>query len=217
MRIFLIRHGESIQNTKENIDKLPDHKIYLTDNGKHQANDCGEFLKKYCQENNIDLTNSTLFVSPYERTRQTAQIINTHLQIEDVKEDITLIEHQYGLFDNREFEEWSTFTEEYAYYDNYYRNNGKFYAKFPQGESPFDVALRTRQFINTLFRDINDGVENFFIVTHGTTMRAFLLSYFHYSPEWFNAEPNMQNCSVRLIEKIDRKNYDRDYIYGGRL
>ena len=217
MRIFLIRHGESIQNTKENIEKLPDHKIYLTENGKKQANNCGKFLKKYCKENNIDLTNSTLFVSPYERTRQTAQIINTHLNIDDVKEDIALIEHQYGLFDNREFEEWSTFTEEYNYYDNYYKHNGKFYAKFPQGESPFDVALRTRQFISTLFRDIDEGIENFFIVTHGTTMRAFLLSYFHYSPEWFNDEPNMQNCSVRLIEKIDRKNYDRDYIYGGRL
>ncbi|MBE7074887.1 MAG: histidine phosphatase family protein [Clostridiales bacterium] len=120
------------------------------------------------------------------------------------------------MFENKEFDDWQTYSEEYKHYDNYYHNNGKFYAKFPQGESPFDVALRTRQFINTLFRDVQDGKENFFIVSHGTTIRAFLLSYFHYSPEWFNAEPNMQNCSVRLIEKIDRKNFDRDYIHGGR-
>lgn len=35
MKIFLIRHGESIQNTKENYRlKLPDHKVYLTEEGK---------------------------------------------------------------------------------------------------------------------------------------------------------------------------------------
>lgn len=216
MRIFLIRHGESIQNTHENFENLPDHKIYLTQKGQEQADDCGKFLKMYCEKNNIDLQNSTLFVSPYQRTRQTAENINKHLNIKDIKEDICLIEHQYGLFENMEFDDWQNYANEYKHYDNYYNNNGKFYAKFPQGESPFDVALRTRQFINTLFRDIDDGKENFFIVSHGTTIRAFLLSYFHYSPEWFNAEPNMQNCSVRLIEKLDRKNIDKDYIYGGR-
>lgn len=35
MKIFLIRHGESMQNTKENeILKLPDHKVYLTNTKK---------------------------------------------------------------------------------------------------------------------------------------------------------------------------------------
>ena len=32
MKIFLIRHGESMQNTKENYKiGLPDHKVYLTE------------------------------------------------------------------------------------------------------------------------------------------------------------------------------------------
>lgn len=216
MRIFLIRHGESIQNTHENPNNLPDHKITLTKKGETEAEECGEFLKKYCLENNVDLKNSTLFVSPYERTRQTAKIINKQLNIADVKEDVALIEHIYGLFENIEDEGWKSYKKEFALYDNYYQNDGKFYAKFPQGESPFDVALRTRQFIETLFRDVAGGVENFFIVSHGTTIRAFLLSYFHYSPEWFNREPNMENCAVRLIERIDNKNFDRDYIFKNR-
>ena len=217
MKIFLIRHGESIQNTYENFDNLPDHKIPLTNNGENQAEQCGKFLKEYCTTNNIDLKNATLFVSPYERTRKTAQKINSYLQIEDIKEDVALIEHQYGLFDNIEDDErLAKFPQEFELYQRYYNNDGKFYIKFPQGESPLDVALRTRQFLETLFRDVNEGKENFFIVSHGTTIRAFLLSFFHYSPEWFNNEPNMKNCSVRLIEKINNKNFDRDYIYGGR-
>lgn len=218
MRIFLIRHGESIQNTHENFDNLPDNKITLTQKGLDQADECGKFLKEYCEKNNVDLNNATLFVSPYERTRQTAKQINKHLNIADIKEDVALIEHQYGLFDNLEDDEREVkFPNEFDLYKRYYNNEGKFYIKFPQGESPLDVALRARQFIETLYRDINEGIDNFFIVSHGTTIRAFLLSYFHYSPEWFNAERNMKNCSVRLIEKIDGKNYDRDYIYGGRV
>ena len=217
MRIFLIRHGESIQNTHENFDNLPDNKITLTQKGLDQADECGKFLMEYCKQNNVDLNNATLFVSPYERTRQTAKQINKYLNIADIKEDVALIEHQYGLFDNiEEDEQGERYPDEYNLYQRYYNNDGKFYIKFPQGESPLDVALRARLFIDTLYRDIDEGIENFFVVSHGTTIRAFLLSYFHYSPEWFNAERNMKNCSVRLIEKIDGKNYDRDYIYGGR-
>ena len=189
----------------------------MKNKGEEQANEVGKFLKKFVEEKNIDLTKSTLWSSTYLRARQTSNIINKYLNIKDVKEDVALIEHQYGLFDNISDEDREKeFDKELKHYNKYHDNNGKFYVRFPQGESPMDVALRTRQFIETLFRDYNEGVENFFIVSHGTTIRAFLLSYFHYSPEWFNNEANMDNCSVRLILKDGKKNLDLDYIYGGR-
>ncbi len=218
MKIFLIRHGESIQNTGLNYElKLPDHKVYLSDNGKIQANEAGLYLKQYVDIHKIDLDNSTLFISPYTRTRETASIINKYLDIKDIKEDIALIEQRYGLFSDNPIEECKQkFPEQFELYDKYYQNDGKFYAKLPQGESPYDVALRTRQFIDTIFRDYDKGKENFFIVSHGTTIRAFLLSYFHYSPEWFNSEPNLDNCSIRLIDK-EEKNIDKGYIYGKTL
>lgn len=216
MRIFLIRHAQSIQNTKENNEmKLPDHKVYLTEEGKKQAKEAGEFLKQYVEENNINLENATLWVSPYTRTRQTAEIINEVLNIKDVKEDIALIEQRYGLFSDNALEEnKKKYPEEFEFYDNYYQNEGKFYAKMPQGESPFDVALRVRQFIETLYRDINEGKDTFFIVSHGTTIRCFILDWFHHLPEWFAYEPNMENCSIRLIEGED-KNSKEEYIYKG--
>ena len=218
MKIFLIRHGESMQNTGLNYElKLPDHKVYLSDKGKEQANGAGVFLKQYVDIHKIDLNNSTLFVSPYTRTRETAKIINSHLNIEDVKEDIALIEQRYGLFSDNPIEECKKkFPEQFELYNKYYENDGKFYAKLSQGESPYDVALRARQFIDTIFRDYIEGKENFFIVSHGTTIRAFLLSYFHYSPEWFNNESNLDNCSIRLIDK-EESNIDKGYIYGKTL
>ncbi len=213
MKLFLIRHGESIQNTKENYSLgLPDHKVYLSEHGCKQASKAGSFLKSYLDEHQIDISKATLWISPYERTRQTASIINSYLGITDIKEDITLIEQRYGLFSDKEIELIKKlYPEEFAFYDKYYQNDGKFYAKMPQGESPYDVALRTKQFLETIFRDDADPL---FIVSHGTTIRTIVMNWFHHSPEWFNAEPNMENCSIRLINSIDKKSTD-EYIYGG--
>ena len=211
MKIFLIRHGESMQNTKENYKiGLPDHKVYLTEKGKEDAKKAGEFLKQYIEDNSIGLDNSVLWVSPYTRTRETANIINSILGIEKVKEDITLIEQQYGLFSDKEIETLRImYPEQFSFYDNYYQNDGKFYAKLPQGESPFDVALRTKQFINTIYRDKEDVL---FVVSHGTTIKTIVMNFFHYSPEWYNCEPTPENCSIRLIESNDKVNTE-SYIY----
>lgn len=215
MKIFLIRHGESMQNTKENYEiGLPDHKVYLTEKGKKEASEAGKFLKEYIEKNNINLEKAVLWVSPYERTRETAQIINSFLNIERIKEDITLIEQRYGLFSDKEINLIkSKYPEEFKHYDNYYQNDGKFYAKLPQGESPYDVALRTKQFINTIFRD---DEEFLFIVSHGATIKTIIMNWFHYSPEWFNSESNLKNCSIRMIERINKVSTEK-YIYGGPL
>lgn len=217
MNIFLIRHGESMQNTKLNNSLLlPDNKVYLTENGKEQANKVGKFLLNYVNQNNIDILNARLWVSPYVRTRQTAEIINSLLNINDVKEDYALVEQRYGLFSDKDLNQIkSAFPVEFEFYDNYYKNDSKFYAIFPMGESPYDVAIRVRLFLETIYRDKEKGINTLFIVTHGTVLRCFLLNYFHYSPEWFNSEANMENCSVRLISEENGKNIDNGYIYGG--
>ena len=67
------------------------------------------------------------------------------------------------------------YPEQFAFYDNYYQNDGKFYAKLPQGESPFDVALRTKQFIDTIYRDKEDVL---FVVSHETTIKTIVMSLF---------------------------------------
>ena len=211
MKIFLIRHGESMQNTKENYSiKLPDHKVYLTEKGKEEARLAGEFLKQYIITNNISLDNSVLWVSPYTRTRETASIINDILGISKVKEDITLIEQMYGLFSDKELATIKEmYPEQFNFYDNYYQNEGKFYVKLPQGESPFDVAMRTKQFINTIYRDKEDVL---FVVSHGITIKTIVMNFFHYSPEWYSRELTPGNCSIRLIDSNDGINTET-YIY----
>ncbi len=211
MKMFLIRHGESMQNTKENYEVgLPDHKVYLTEKGKEEAKEASKFLKGYVEEEGIDLSNSVMWVSPYERTRETAEIINGELHIPRVKEDYALVEQRYGLFSDKEIDLIrKLYPDQFQHYDNYYQNEGKFYARLPQGEGPFDVALRTRQFLETIYRDKEDII---FVVSHGTVIKTLVMNFFHYSPKWYSEEPTMGNCSIRLIDSEARNNIE-GYIY----
>lgn len=211
MHIFLIRHGESLANIGQNYEKrLPDHLVELSPKGVAQAYEQGVWLADYCRKNGVDLSKARLWRSPYMRTRQTSEEFNKSLDIKDVKEDITLIEQQFGLFDSVPESEWGSRAE--AEYDEFLRqvqNQGKFYARLPMGESPFDVAIRIHQFMGTIYRDYErHGIDTLFVFTHGTTLRTFLMRWFHYSPEWYQAEHNPKNCWIREI--IDDK--DLGYI-----
>ena len=208
MKIFLIRHGETNANIGDNyISRIPDHLVYLTDNGIMQANEAGKWLASYCMQNNIALDNARVWRSPYHRTRQTSNEFNKYLQLDDIREDIALVERQYGLFDSVPEEEWETkFPHEYAECKRQWDNSGNFYLRLPGGESPFDVALRVHQFMGTIKRD---SADTLFVFTHGITLRCFLLRWFHYSPEWYENEKNPKNCWIRLID--DGK--DEGYIY----
>ena len=107
MRIFLIRHGESITNAHENYEKrIPDHLVSLTEKGKEQARTMGTWLKEYCDKEGVDLSRARIWRSPYIRTRQTSEEFNKSLGIADIREEISLIEQQYGLFDSVPYEKW---------------------------------------------------------------------------------------------------------------
>lgn len=125
------------------------------------------------------------------------------MKISDIREDITLTEQQFGLFDSVPEEDWGKlYPNEFAEYKRQISNYGKFYARLPLGESPFDVAVRIHQFMGTIHRDREKhGVDTLFIFTHGTTLRTFLLRWFHYSPEWYHEERNPKNCWIREINE----------------
>ena len=212
MKIFLIRHGESIANTGENeLIRKPDNNVYLTNKGVEQAKKSATFLKNFILENNIDMSHARAWISPYDRTRQTFETFNKEINFVDCREDIHLVEQQFGLFDSVPDEKWADlYPNEAAYYQHLIDHKGKFWARLPLGESPFDVAIRVKSFFGTIQRDLEKhGVDTLFIFTHGVTLRVFLMQYMHYSVEWYQEEKNPKNCWVRFIDdKIDN-----GYIY----
>lgn len=213
MKIFLVRHGESTSNVDPAVHKeFADHAIPLSSKGVVQAMNAGQVIHDYLMCDWLGGRNPRpedrdvmcrLWCSPYERTRQTADGIMRSCGsfIADRKEHVLLCEQQFGLFDGLSSEERTTlYPNEHAFYLKCKKFGGKFWARMPQGESRFDVATRVHQAFGTFHRDHDKhGIKNIIVVCHGVTLRAFVMMWCHLSPEWFDAEPNPNNGSVRLI------------------
>ena len=192
-RFIVVRHGFSEANNAHTFAGITDPP--LTEKGKRQAEYVAAYLAKHEKVDHI-------FYSGLTRTRQTAEEFNHSLGIKDIREDITITEQQYGLFDSVPEDQWGVlYPREYAEFVRQVTNSGKFYARLPLGESPFDVAIRVHQFMGTIHRDLEKhGVDTLFVFSHGTTIRTFLMRWFHYSTEWYQNERNPKNLAVREID-----------------
>lgn len=210
-RIFLIRHGESVANLDKSLHfEMPDHAIPLSDKGKDQAANAGRKLASRLAAYSNSIISTRLWVSPYKRTRETADQISLHRQFNDRREHINLVEQQFGLFDGYPDEDLQNiFPKEHKHYALAEKFEGKFWPRMPLGESRFDVAIRVHQFFGTIMRDFDKhNIENVIVVSHGVTIRAFVMQWLHLPFEWFEQEPNPKNCSIRMIEN----NEDCGYI-----
>ncbi len=214
MRIFLIIHGEKIEKFGYIYKEVVlDHKIRLTQKGIEQAYNAGIYLKKYCDEQNIDLQNSAIWRSPYLRAVQTCEEFNKSLNISKINDDVSIIEQRLGLFDYLTKEERKNkYPNEWEEYERQINNGGNFFAKLPMGEAPFDVSIRVYQFLNNIMKYYKQGINTFFVFTHSTVMKCILLRYFNYSIDWYENENDPINCCIRLIED----NTDLGYIYSGK-
>ena len=212
MRIFLVRHGESLGNVDKSVHaKLPDHAISLSERGREQARAAGAFLANYCRGTD----RIRIWTSPYRRTRETAQHIFDALERYpvDIREHFNLCEQQFGLFDGISDEDLPhRFPQEHAYYAMCEEHEGRFWARMPLGERRFDVAIRIHQAFGTFHRDAErHDIRNLIVICHGVSLRAFVMQWLHLTPEWFDQEPNPGNAWIRLVKDDE----DRGYIYRG--
>ncbi len=217
MRILLVRHGESLGNVDPTIHTTTaDHAVPLSERGREQALEAGRRIAAHFAERPTeDVRHVRLWVSPYARTRETADAIQETAgrYITDRKEHILLCEQQFGLFDGVPDTELPVrFPQEFAYYDMQCRFGGKFWARMPMGESRFDVAKRIHQAFGTFHRDAEfHGIHDIIVICHGVTLRAFVMMWCHLSPEWFESEKNPRNCAVRIIDS----GVDHGYLFDG--
>jgi len=92
---------------------------------------------------------------------------------------------------------------------------GKFYYRFPNGESGLDVYNRVTLFIGTLFREWEKAINhdvNIIIITHGLTLRLFLMRWYHYTVEEFEQSSNPHNAQIVIMTRQStmRANLDPD-------
>ncbi|KAL9233278.1 hypothetical protein vseg_008299 [Gypsophila vaccaria] len=208
-RIILVRHGESQGNTDPKAySTTPDHQIPLTPPGVAQARQAGVEVRRIL-DGGAAAGNAAaapwrayFYVSPYERTRATLREIGRSFskkKIIGVREECRIREQDFGNF---QVEERMKAIKETR--DKF----GRFFYRFPEGESAADVYDRVSSFMESLWRDIDlnrlqpePGHDlNLIIVTHGLSSRVFLMKWFKWTVDQFEHLNNPGNCEYRVME-----------------
>lgn len=147
---FLLRHGETIYQTKKRNEKYPWPEkipILLTEKGKEQVRVVGKKLKK----ENIDL----IYSSDASRARETSQIIAKQLGVKVIF-DSRLRDIHRGIFGGLPRKE----------HDSFFQSKRERFSKCPpEGESWHDVKERMFAF----FKDVDGRYreKRILIVSHG--------------------------------------------------
>ncbi len=214
MRIFLVRHGESLGNIDDRAYRqFGDHNVPLTEWGYRQVLEAGQAICTYLKGlPSAELRKLSVWYSPFLRTRQSRDALLEVLPadlIGDVREDYLLREQDFGLFTEiyDHAEQKRKFPDEFEKWARLRNDNGKFYARPPDGESRADVAQRVRLFLQTVMHDAENGKNNVIIVGHGVTNRAFEMNFLHHPVEWFEQSNNPGNADVTLIEGRSSQGY----------
>ena len=198
-RIILIRHGQSQGNIDANqYQTVPDYALSLTPKGNEQSKEAGIKIKEIIGSESLHV-----YLSPYVRTRQTFQHLRTNLETNIVKvvEDPRIREQDWGhLRHPDENEEIRRQRDGFS----------TFYYRIPDGESGADVYDRVSTFLETLHRDFNKShyPQNALIVTHGLTLRLFLMRWFHWTVEEFENLRNPSNGHVVVMQKNEKDRYE---------
>lgn len=197
-RIILIRHGQSEGNADPDVYKVkPDYALSLSEKGLNQAELVGKGLKSILNNGSV-----FFYVSPFWRARSTFEQIVKHIPLAQYKfiEEPRLREQERGHLRSRE-ENKKLENEQDAF--------GPFYFRFPGGESCADVYDRVSGFFGTLQRDFEkeNFPENAVIITHGMTIRLFLMKWFHWNVEKFESFANPENCQLVIMERDEKGKY----------
>lgn len=212
MRIFLIRHGESVANVDGSLyAHYEDSNVPLSEWGYEQAREAGAALKAY-YESREDLQGRKprIWHSPFKRTRQTTEALIETLgaeNVDQVRENTLLRERDYGIFGNvRDFDKLrEMFPDEFGLFEARVEKGSKFYAKAHPGESLANVVDRMHTFIaGQVMLNLAAGNEDMVIVAHGEANRAFQMAFlgseFERPPEWYQDSKNPGNCDILMIE-----------------
>jgi probable phosphoglycerate mutase len=187
-QIIFLRHGQAKNNT-ERILAGRTEGVPLTDTGIKQS----EHTAKLLEHMNI----STIYSSPIERAKHTAEIVGKHNSL-DVTIDDRLNELDMGKFTGMP-------------YDQIFSSHGNVFMKFYNGELEIahngvetfsDVKKRILGIVDHIIEKHPD--ENVLLVTHMDPIKAMISTIVDLSPTNLY-ELIIANASLNIFREKDRK------------
>lgn len=200
--VVLIRHARSTANEDPSVYlTTPDHAIPLArpsdDPAALAAGDAVRAL-------DLDPAAVCSWYSPYRRCRQTQALVVGRAFGESA--DLVRCRESF-LLREQEFGDWDSLTdaqiaerdpERHARQQRLTDTLGRFYFRYPNGESRADVVERITLFLGKVHRS---RYAMHLVFLHGVTQRAFRMAWMNLPAEWFETEPNPANASVLHIAR----------------
>merc|ERR1712032_1553842 len=113
-------------------------------------------------------------------------------QYVEIKEDAYIREQDFGNFDKPDAKEFHKTKKKF----------GKFYYRFPEGESPADVYNRAGLFLDSLYRRWESKyVPSVVIVTHELFILVFLMRLFRFPIKDYYAFDDLGNGELIVLER----------------
>ena len=190
MKIYFVRHGETIWNKEKKIQGQSD--IFLNEYGRELAYITANAMK--------DIPFDIVYSSPLLRAKETAEILVKNRNLE-VLFDSRLLEMSFGDGEGESLPEIHSHPEMKLY--NFIHNPGE-YTPPTGGESFEQLYNRCASFIEDIILPSEGKYHSMLIVGHGALIRG-MIHYINNRPSKDFWIVTHKNCSVTIAECVNGK------------
>ena len=194
MILYLMRHGQSRSNLDlDEYSRIPNPLIEITEEGQKQAREAGNRIVGHM--GSLAAMRHPIFVwsSPYARAAQSAIYVRDRFAHCNYREDVLLIEQNYGLAIGEPSTE--AFCQKCPQQTQLLFRAGKMYTTLPQGESKTDVAVRAELFLHKImpydFRHVVVSHQGFCHMLHSQITGEYPDVW-----DWANGEVRVYRTSL---------------------
>lgn len=150
---YLLRHGQTAVNVRDEVSAQVTDEVELTEAGRQEIISAGELLA----QEKIDF----IYASDFVRTRQSAELVAEKLGLakEKIIYDARLREYQAGQWQGQTWTAWA---------ESFSSDRDRYQTIAPGGESPAQLKQRVSEFIFSL--SAKHQGKNILLVSHGLTL-----------------------------------------------
>ena len=190
MKIYFVRHGETIWNKEKRIQGQSD--IPLNEYGKELAEITADAIK--------DIPFDIVYSSPLIRAKETAEILVKKRNLE-IHEDNRLLEMSFGEGEGESLPEIHAHPEMKLH--NFIHNPGN-YTPPVGGETFEELYARCKSFIEEVIIPAEKKYDSMLLVGHGALIRG-MIHYINNRPSKDFWIVTHKNCAVTIAECMDGK------------
>lgn len=198
MRYILIRHGQSIQNIGEGAGII-DYHVKLSAKGIAQSEWSACIISDYIKQ--YENISCAVVYSPYARTRFMAECLKKKIKAADYYEEALISEIQCGEYEGYIPEQYKNVDKlEFEKMMKHKEEKSRFWYRYKNGESPFDVNVRANCFLQ---KSKYANYDLIVVISHLFFLKTLEMNLLNRDIEWFENASNYRNAEIHIISNYE--------------